>query len=175
MICDILWFIHLSVVIEIKTKFRWTSRKICLMKQVSWRNVYCLHQSGRELWLVLVLVMVPQDLSILARSLSMWCAYVMQPIGSIEDWFRALSLKDSGVLYEDPYIQVSIALVSNERLASLVRDHNLLTSSLTWDLFVRLGSSLNGGRLKQKWCCSLGTSIQRHWLTSGFWYCQLLT
>jgi hypothetical protein len=55
----------------------------------------------------------------------------MQPIGSIEDWFRALSLKDSGVLYEDPYIQVSIALVSNERLASLVQDHNLLMSALT--------------------------------------------
>jgi AP-2 complex subunit alpha len=32
----------------------------------------------------------------------------MQPIGNIEDWFRALSLKDSGVLYEDPYIQIGI-------------------------------------------------------------------
>jgi AP-2 complex subunit alpha len=55
----------------------------------------------------------------------------IKPIGSIEDWFRALSLKDSGVLYEDPCIQVSIALVSNERLASLVQDHNLLMSALT--------------------------------------------
>jgi AP-2 complex subunit alpha len=34
----------------------------------------------------------------------------MQPTGSIEDWFRALSLKDSGILYEDPYIQVGLTV-----------------------------------------------------------------
>jgi len=30
----------------------------------------------------------------------------LQPIGNIADRFNALCLKDSGVLYEDPYIQV---------------------------------------------------------------------
>ena len=30
-----------------------------------------------------------------------------QPIGNISERFHALCMKDSGVLYEDPYIQVS--------------------------------------------------------------------
>ncbi|KAK8683384.1 hypothetical protein V6N13_039445 [Hibiscus sabdariffa] len=32
----------------------------------------------------------------------------VQPIGNIDERFRALCLKDSGVLYEDPYIQIGI-------------------------------------------------------------------
>lgn len=32
----------------------------------------------------------------------------VQPIGSIKDWFHALCSKDSGVLYEDPYIQIGL-------------------------------------------------------------------
>lgn len=32
----------------------------------------------------------------------------VQPIGSTEDRFNALCLKDSGVLYEDPYIQIGV-------------------------------------------------------------------
>ncbi|KAH7288142.1 hypothetical protein KP509_31G014300 [Ceratopteris richardii] len=32
----------------------------------------------------------------------------VQPIGSIKDWFSALCVKDSGVLYEDPYIQIGL-------------------------------------------------------------------
>ncbi|BBN03404.1 AP-2 complex subunit alpha [Marchantia polymorpha subsp. ruderalis] len=32
----------------------------------------------------------------------------VQPIGSIADWFRSLSIKESGVLYEDPLIQIGI-------------------------------------------------------------------
>lgn len=30
----------------------------------------------------------------------------LQPIGSVEDWFNALVIKDSGILYEDPFVQV---------------------------------------------------------------------
>ncbi|MCD7470307.1 hypothetical protein HAX54_010041 [Datura stramonium] len=33
---------------------------------------------------------------------------IVQPIGSIAERFHALCLKDSGVLYEDPYIQIGI-------------------------------------------------------------------
>lgn len=33
-----------------------------------------------------------------------------QPIGSTADWFNALSVKDSGVLYEDPHLQVGTPL-----------------------------------------------------------------
>lgn len=32
----------------------------------------------------------------------------VQPIGNIEDWYKALMIKDSGILYEDPYVQVSL-------------------------------------------------------------------
>ncbi|KAI5065138.1 hypothetical protein GOP47_0019833 [Adiantum capillus-veneris] len=32
----------------------------------------------------------------------------LQPIGSIKDWFHTLCFKDSGVLYEDPYIQIGL-------------------------------------------------------------------
>ena len=35
-------------------------------------------------------------------------SHILQPIGNIAERFYALCLKDSGVLYEDPYIQVSI-------------------------------------------------------------------
>ncbi|XP_044483032.1 AP-2 complex subunit alpha-1-like isoform X2 [Mangifera indica] len=35
-------------------------------------------------------------------------ANAIQPIGNIADRFHALCLKDSGVLYEDPYIQIGI-------------------------------------------------------------------
>lgn len=31
---------------------------------------------------------------------------LLQPIGNIADRFNALCMKDSGVLYEDPYVQV---------------------------------------------------------------------
>ncbi|KAJ7981101.1 AP-2 complex subunit alpha [Quillaja saponaria] len=34
--------------------------------------------------------------------------YSVQPIGNISERFRALCFKDSGVLYEDPYIQIGI-------------------------------------------------------------------
>ncbi|KAH9571656.1 hypothetical protein CY35_02G105700 [Sphagnum magellanicum] len=44
----------------------------------------------------------------------------IKPIGSIEDWFRALSLKDSGVLYEDPYIQIGIKSDWREAQAKMV-------------------------------------------------------
>ncbi|CAM6024960.1 unnamed protein product [Sphagnum balticum] len=44
----------------------------------------------------------------------------IKPIGSIEDWFRALSLKDSGVLYEDPYIQIGIKSEWREAQAKMV-------------------------------------------------------
>jgi AP-2 complex subunit alpha len=30
----------------------------------------------------------------------------IQPVGSVEDWYKALIIKDSGILYEDPYVQV---------------------------------------------------------------------
>lgn len=36
-----------------------------------------------------------------------------QPIGNIAERFQALCLKDSGVLYEDPYIQVSNSCMIN--------------------------------------------------------------
>lgn len=32
----------------------------------------------------------------------------VQPTGSIKDWFHSLCMKDSGVLYEDPYIQIGL-------------------------------------------------------------------
>ncbi|KAJ7297615.1 hypothetical protein O6H91_Y045300 [Diphasiastrum complanatum] len=32
----------------------------------------------------------------------------VQPVGSTSDWFNALCKKDSGVLYEDPFIQIGI-------------------------------------------------------------------
>eukprot|EP00250_Pteridium_aquilinum_P009920 c19029_g1_i1 orf=654-3710(-) len=32
----------------------------------------------------------------------------VQPIGNIKDWFKSLCVKDSGVLYEDPYIQIGL-------------------------------------------------------------------
>ncbi|XP_024401232.1 AP-2 complex subunit alpha-2 isoform X2 [Physcomitrium patens] len=32
----------------------------------------------------------------------------VQPIGSVEDWFNALVIKDSGILYEDPFVQIGI-------------------------------------------------------------------
>jgi len=32
----------------------------------------------------------------------------VQPIGSIAEWFKALAVKDSGVIYEDPYVQIGI-------------------------------------------------------------------
>jgi AP-2 complex subunit alpha len=35
-------------------------------------------------------------------------ATTVQPIGSIEDWFKALTIKDSGILYEDPYVQIGV-------------------------------------------------------------------
>ncbi|KAK6163471.1 hypothetical protein DH2020_000335 [Rehmannia glutinosa] len=38
-------------------------------------------------------------------------ANTIQPIGDIAERFHALCLKDSGVLYEDPYIQMELSLV----------------------------------------------------------------
>ena len=38
--------------------------------------------------------------------LSFLSDHCLQPIGNIAERFQALCLKDSGVLYEDPYIQV---------------------------------------------------------------------
>jgi len=35
---------------------------------------------------------------------------MMQPIGSINERFQGLCLKDSGVLYEDPFIQVFLLI-----------------------------------------------------------------
>ncbi|KAG0560112.1 hypothetical protein KC19_10G155200 [Ceratodon purpureus] len=32
----------------------------------------------------------------------------VQPIGNIEDWYKALMIKDSGILYEDPYVQIGV-------------------------------------------------------------------
>jgi len=43
------------------------------------------------------------NVSLTASSFSMFGG---QPIGSIEDWYKALTIKDSGILYEDPYVQV---------------------------------------------------------------------
>ncbi|KAG0504590.1 hypothetical protein KC19_N015700 [Ceratodon purpureus] len=31
-----------------------------------------------------------------------------QPIGSIEDWYKTLMIKDSAILYEDPYVQIGV-------------------------------------------------------------------
>lgn len=39
-----------------------------------------------------------------------WHLLILQPIGNIDERFHALCLKDSGVLYEDPYIQVYLLL-----------------------------------------------------------------
>lgn len=39
--------------------------------------------------------------------LNSYLCLMLQPIGDIAERFRALCLKDSGVLYEDPYIQVT--------------------------------------------------------------------
>lgn len=39
--------------------------------------------------------------------------FFLQPIGSIAERFHALCLKDSGILYEDPYIQVCSCLCSS--------------------------------------------------------------
>ncbi|CAI5989054.1 unnamed protein product, partial [Closterium sp. NIES-64] len=33
---------------------------------------------------------------------------VVQPLGSVAEWFRALMGKDSGVLYEDPHLQIGV-------------------------------------------------------------------
>lgn len=30
----------------------------------------------------------------------------IQPLRNVAEWFKELSMKDSGVLYEDPYVQV---------------------------------------------------------------------
>ncbi|CAI5458287.1 unnamed protein product [Closterium sp. Yama58-4] len=35
-------------------------------------------------------------------------AAVVQPLGSVAEWFRALMGKDSGVLYEDPHLQIGV-------------------------------------------------------------------
>lgn len=43
---------------------------------------------------------------------------ILQPIGSIAEWFKALAVKDSGVIYEDPYVQVGCSL-RGELLGSL--------------------------------------------------------
>eukprot|EP00249_Psilotum_nudum_P016111 c25662_g1_i1 orf=510-3545(-) len=32
----------------------------------------------------------------------------VQPLGSIADWFHALCMKESGILYEDPFIQIGL-------------------------------------------------------------------
>ncbi|XP_024380212.1 AP-2 complex subunit alpha-1 isoform X1 [Physcomitrium patens] len=32
----------------------------------------------------------------------------VQPLKSVSEWFRELSVKDSGVLYEDPYVQIGL-------------------------------------------------------------------
>ena len=31
-----------------------------------------------------------------------------QPLGSVADWFLALATRDSGILYEDPHLQVCV-------------------------------------------------------------------
>lgn len=32
----------------------------------------------------------------------------VQPLGNVSEWFKELTLKDSGVLYEDPYVQIGL-------------------------------------------------------------------
>lgn len=48
------------------------------------------------------------NLGIVVQFASEPFALSLQPIGNIAERFHALCLKDSGVLYEDPYIQVNI-------------------------------------------------------------------
>lgn len=43
----------------------------------------------------------------------------VQPIGDVADWYRRLMLSDSGVLYEDPYIQVGVKMSFQRNLARL--------------------------------------------------------
>ena len=33
----------------------------------------------------------------------------IQPLRNVAEWFKELSMKDSGVLYEDPYVQVCLS------------------------------------------------------------------
>ncbi|RVX20387.1 AP-2 complex subunit alpha-1 [Vitis vinifera] len=59
------------------------------------------------------LVHIPGLLIQTPKNCKMECEYLiclsfLQPIGNIAERFHALCLKDSGVLYEDPYIQIGI-------------------------------------------------------------------
>lgn len=40
------------------------------------------------------------------RSTNLCETFYVQPLGNVSEWFKELTLKDSGVLYEDPYVQV---------------------------------------------------------------------
>lgn len=53
----------------------------------------------------------------------------LQPIGNIAERFQALCLKDSGVLYEDPYIQVCYSSVFGDSYVVLKEVVFLLCSS----------------------------------------------
>ena len=41
------------------------------------------------------------------------------PIGDVSEWYRKLTLSDSGVLYEDPYVQVGVKMQVQHNLARL--------------------------------------------------------
>ena len=45
---------------------------------------------------------------------------LLQPIGNTAERFHALCLKDSGVLYEDPYIQVLYSIPSTSTFTSMI-------------------------------------------------------
>lgn len=48
-----------------------------------------------------------------------------QPLRNVAEWFKELSMKDSGVLYEDPYVQVCLSRNSTLLMGAPIRvyDH----------------------------------------------------
>jgi hypothetical protein len=41
----------------------------------------------------------------------LWLEVCLYVIENLPQWFKALAVKDSGVIYEDPYVQVGCSLI----------------------------------------------------------------
>jgi hypothetical protein len=48
----------------------------------------------------------------------------MQPLRNVSEWFKELSMKDSGVLYEDPFVQVCLSRTLLFYWVHLIRVHD---------------------------------------------------
>ncbi|KAF8395329.1 hypothetical protein HHK36_019273 [Tetracentron sinense] len=86
--------------------------KFCFASQQCISEV--INRSAAMQWETMILLLTDLD-SAAANRIT-----ILQPIGNIAERFHALCLKDSGVLYEDPYIQIGIKAEWRAHIGRLV-------------------------------------------------------